>query len=266
MRHYIQTFFFTIPRLALLLRSASMYDPVRLVFMLWWFVVSRKVITGLPDYKVMFSFNEKSFILYLRYPMDIGVLREIYLDKEYEWFPIEHPKVIIDLGAHYGDTALYYHLRYPKATIIAVEPSPENYERLVKNVAQIPAIVPIQAAVGDFDGHGNLCVGGSALGYSMIKNIGTEAMVSVPQITLASLLKQQGVDTADVIKFDIEGAEFNIFSAQNASSLSRAFIGEVHTDLVPGSTLHRFLDYFRGMKTEHIQIAGQGRYLVRIQA
>jgi FkbM family methyltransferase len=240
------------------------YDPVRLVFRLWWFVVSRKIITSLPDYKVTFSYNEKSFILYLRYPMDIGVLREIYIDKEYEWFPVEHPKVIVDLGAHYGDTALYYHLRYPQAKVIAVEPSLENYERLVKNVALIPTITPIQAAVGGFDGDVDLAVGGSTLGYSTIKNNGTEKMVSVPQLTLATLLKQQGINKADLIKFDIEGAEFNVFLAQNTHSLSRAYIGEVHTDLVLGSTVDSFLKRFEGMKIESTQVAGQGRYLVRI--
>jgi FkbM family methyltransferase len=264
MRHLFTTFFLTIPRLARRLSGGGVFHRVLLTVSLWWFVVSRKLVKKLPDYAVTFYYLKTPFVLHLRYPMDIGVLREIYLDNEYDWMPVDEPKIIIDLGAHYGDTTLYYHIRFPQATIIAVEPSPENYARLVKNVRGIPSIIPIQAAVGDTNGVIDLEVGGSALGYSTVKTSEAGRTVSVPQITLATLLSERRIDKADLIKFDIEGAEFTAFATESARLLSRSFIGEVHTDLVPGSTLASFLERFAGMKSDSTVIAGRGRYLVRI--
>ena len=231
MQHLLKTFFVTIPHLGIVLSKETVIHKLSLTLQLWWFVVSRKIVKNLPDYKVTFVSFGKSFYLYLRYPMDVGVLREIYLDKEYEWMPFAEPKVIVDLGAHYGDTTLYYHTRFPQAQIIAVEPSPENFERLKVNVNQIPAIVPVQVAVGSNDGTATLQIGKSALGYSTVTHTDSGASVVVPMLSLGSLLRQHRVGKADLIKFDIEGAEFDLFRELNPQEYARAYIGEVHFDL-----------------------------------
>lgn len=231
MQHLLKTFFVTIPRLGFVLSKNNIIHPLSLTLQLWWFVMSRKIIKTLPDYKVELVSFGKTFYLYLRYPMDIGVLREIYLDQEYLWMPIHDPKVIIDLGAHYGDTTLYYHVRFPDARIIAVEPSPENFERLKTNVSSILAIVPVQVAVGARDGSTKLQIGKSALGYSTTQQSDGGKSVVVPMLSLASLLQHNGVVKADLIKFDIEGAEFELFRDINPQAYARAYIGEVHFDL-----------------------------------
>lgn len=265
MKHVVNTFFNTIPRLGAKLSSGGIFGVATTTFYLWWFTVSRKLIKNLPDYPIQLWYLDQSFILYLRYPMDIGVLREIYIDGEYRWCPVANPNVIIDLGAHYGDTALYYHLRFPHAKIIAVEPSPENYDRLVKNVGQIPNIITVRAAVGNTNGTIDLHIGRSALGYSTVGTDEANATVLVPQVTLQQLLMQNEIKKADLVKFDIEGAEFSVFANAESVECSESFIGEVHTDLVPDSTLDAFVDCFKGLKCESTQIAGRGRYLVRIQ-
>lgn len=231
MKHLLKTFFVTIPRLGFSLSKKNIISQIFLTVRLWWFVVSRKTIKTLPDFKVRFVSFDQPFYLYLRYPMDIGVLREIYLDQEYTWMPISDPKVIIDLGAHYGDTALYYHTRFPHAQIIAVEPSPENFERLKLNVSSIESVVPVQVAIGNVDGTAMLSIGKSSLGYSTTVASGSGTSVAVPMRTLGSLLRDNSVAQADLVKFDIEGAEFEMFKNSHPREFAKAYIGEVHFDL-----------------------------------
>ena len=136
---YMNTLFSTIPKLAKTL-SMSHRQSLFLVVQFWYFFLTRKLNIVKTDMRFRFHNNSVQFDHWLRFPMDIAVLREIYLDKEYDWCPIVDPKVIIDLGAHFGDTTLYYHTRFPNARIIAVEPAPESYERLLKNTQNIKNI------------------------------------------------------------------------------------------------------------------------------
>ncbi|MES2966728.1 MAG: FkbM family methyltransferase [Patescibacteria group bacterium] len=265
MGYLLKTFFITIPTLGKQLSGKSALTQIILTYSLWWFVITRKFFKNNTDFLLQAEYCNTKLNIFLRYPMDIAVLREIFIDKEYEWTGNAEPNTIIDMGAHFGDTALYYHARFPDATIIAVEPSPENYERLVKNTKEIPKIIPVQAAVGKFDGVINLSLGASALGYSTLENTQSKASVEVKQVTLPTLLHQYSITKADIIKFDIEGAEFDVFNNPDIAMHSAVFIGEVHTDLVPGSSLQGFLSAFKGMHCDSTRISGKGRYLVKIQ-
>ncbi len=265
MYYLLYTFFITIPTLSIQISPYGSIGSVVTIIQLWWFVITRKIIKQRDDFLLHGRYKNTSFKVYLRYPMDIAVLREIFIDKEYEWVGDNEPKIIVDLGAHFGDTALYYHVRYPKATIIAVEPSPENYERLIKNTKDIPQIIPVQAAIGKVDGVINLSQGTSALGYSTLNQENVSNSIEVTQLMLNTLLKKYSIGKADLIKFDIEGAEFDVFYDATVAQLSTAFVGEVHTDLVPGSSLKNFFSVFEGMKCESETISAKGRYVVKIQ-
>lgn len=210
-----------------------------------------------------FVYNNQPFTIWMRHPMDVAVLREIYLDKEYEWCPIEDPKVIIDLGAHFGDTAVYYHTRFPQARIIAVEPAPESYARLVQNTKNIPEITTVQAAIGGSDGSITLHLVPSSLGHSVVVRSQTHDSVEVPQLLLSSLLQKVGVTNVDLIKFDIEGAEFAVFESAGATTTAQAYIGEVHEDLGGKS----ILDFKQMFTTHHIdseQLPNTKRFIVKI--
>lgn len=193
--------------------------------------------------------------------MDVAVLREVFVDKEYSWFPIEKPKYIIDLGAHFGDTALYYHAHFPQAKIIAVEPSPENFKRLQKNTKDISQIIIVQAAVGEVTGFTDLHIDKSSLGVSVQKRSGNETIIKVPQITLTDLLKEFSIQKADVIKFDIEGAEFSLFNNIQTEEISKTFIGEIHLDLT-NIELQTFKNNFSKFDTTLIKIKDH-RFMMR---
>ncbi len=254
--------FVTIPQLARAL-TESFVGAFRLMITLWFFAITRKLFGEIKDFKIVAISNGKPVLFYLRYVMDIAVLREIYLDKEYDWCPIEDPKVIIDLGAHFGDTTLYYATRFPNAKIIAVEPSPENYDRLVQHTKTITNITPVQAAVGATDGEITLHLLASSLGHSVTDRKGISSSIVVPQVSLKTLFKNHGIEKADLIKFDIEGAEFDMLSNIDPRNFASAYTGELHFDLVKEFDLDRFKELFSGFNVVAEQLQNKHRYIIK---
>ena len=56
--------------------------------------------------------------------------------------------VLYDIGADCGSVTMFAHSIFPDTRIVAVEPNPWSFSRLAKNAADIPQIVPINAAIG----------------------------------------------------------------------------------------------------------------------
>ncbi len=251
--------FSIIPQIAWVLSGYRALHAIQLVVALWFFALSRKFFGPSKDFKIQGVHQKRKITFYLRHVMDIAVLREVFIDNEYDWCPIENPKIIVDLGAHFGDTTLYYHVRFPEATIIAAEPSPENYARLVKHTSHIPNIKPSQVAVGGSNGTTELNLGVSSLGHSVMARKDSKNSVTAPLVTLADLLKSKGVEKADLIKFDVEGAEFDIFRSINPADYATAYIGELHFDLGDVSK-DEFAKWFDKFAIEWTQIR-KDRYL-----
>jgi len=224
--------FVSIPQIAKAFSSNSKVTFLYVLFRLWYFAITRKLKLIQNDFTLHVVYNGKDLTFYLQNVMDIAVLREVFVDLEYAWIPTVNPRIIIDLGAHFGDTALYYHARFPEATIIAVEPSPENFCRLKMHTKHIDKIVCVQAAVGSSNGKIVLNLMDSSLGHSVMNRAGTSSSVEVSQVTLPQLLSMCDVSKADLVKFDVEGAEFGLFSDEiRAENISNAYIGEIHNDL-----------------------------------
>lgn len=179
-----------------------------------------------------FFFGGKHFTLFLSHVTDLAVLHEVFFLKEYEWKLHDTPTTILDLGAHWGDSSIYYHLVYPDAIIYAVEPAPDTYAQLVKNVSNISNIVPIQAAITNFTGTAELNISSSSFGNSFQPRPDTQKVVTVPVYTMRDLFSKLGIIHVDLIKFDIEGAEEKLFVTDSPKEFADAYIGEVHEDLI----------------------------------
>ena len=121
--------------------------------------------------------------------------------------------VFLDIGASVGGYALFAAgLGCPGARILAVEPLPEVFERLVYNIRQsdFPNIKAVGCAVVDIDGEVTLFVNTSNQGETSTRIVSAEAIVEqirVPAKTLLTLVREEGYDRLDAIKLDIEGAE-----------------------------------------------------------
>jgi len=257
------TFFSIIPNISAALSSGGIFGYYRLVVGLQLFAIRTKISHSNFKQEFNFQYRDLRFTLSLCSLADLSVLKEIFVDKEYEWFPEKAPKVIIDLGAHFGDTALYYHAHFPDAKIVAVEPSPENYARLVHHTKHIPNIIPVQAAVGAKDGEITLHLMNNSLGHSVMDRENSETTVIVRQISLPTLYKEFNITRADMIKFDIEGAEFDLFKSIGTAKYAEAYIGELHFDLTESYSLDWIDSCFKDFKLETYTLSNKNRFILK---
>jgi FkbM family methyltransferase len=152
---------------------------------------------------------------------DGPVVAETWVENVYqiEAKDLYDTKVFVDLGANIGAVSVYAASLNPEAKVIAVEPEPHNRELLEKNlerngVTDQVEVFSVLVHAPDVpedtwwkinDGHGN----------SKISQEGTLAEV----ISLSTLFDRAGVDQVDVLKVDIEGAEFA--ALQDVAALNR---------------------------------------------
>ena len=67
---------------------------------------------------------------------DLRVFRQIFVEREYSCLDdVVNPGLIIDCGANVGYSSAYFLSRFPLCKVISVEPDPDNYQTLAKNLA-----------------------------------------------------------------------------------------------------------------------------------
>ena len=127
-------------------------------------------------------------------------------DGTYENLPLKD-KTIIDIGACTGDTSIYFALKGAKK-IIAVEPFPNNFKILKKNITENKfdeLIIPILGACGylkkEISINPNLHDGMRSILHEFSDGI------KISTITLEDIIKDFDVSNA-ILKLDCEGCEY----------------------------------------------------------
>jgi FkbM family methyltransferase len=118
----------------------------------------------------------------------------------------------IDVGANVGAYALFVASRAgPTARILAIEPQPEIYERLIFNIGlnAFPTIKAIDCAVAEKPGEVTLFLDPNNAGESSLKVVSCSGAtpIRVPARTLLEILQGEGYARVDGIKLDVEGSE-----------------------------------------------------------
>jgi len=119
----------------------------------------------------------------------------------------------IDIGANIGGYSLFAAAEAgPRARILAIEPQPEIFERLIYNIGQNPfaTIKAIACAVADQDNEITLFIDAENRGESSICIINSDVEtehVRVPAKALTSIVAEEGFERIDAVKLDVEGAE-----------------------------------------------------------
>jgi FkbM family methyltransferase len=122
--------------------------------------------------------------------------------------------VFIDIGANVGSYALAVAAAAgPGATVVAVEPQPDVFERLCDNIRLNPGcrVKAVGCALGDIDGEVRLFIDRANRGETGVRYLRParpgEAAVTVPAKTLLRLLGDEGIGRLDAVMLDVEGAE-----------------------------------------------------------
>ncbi|MBI3631800.1 MAG: FkbM family methyltransferase [Candidatus Staskawiczbacteria bacterium] len=148
---------------------------------------------------------------------------------------------------------IYFRLKYPLAKIYAFEPDTLTFQKLQKNTNQFKDnIMLFNFALSDREGTDTFfsCYQ-SSVSSSLMKKSDTEECkeIIVQTRSLDSAIKQIGITKIDLLKFDIEGAEFKVFKHSMSLDIISHFIGELHLDLVAQNiTKNDFLSIFKAYR------------------
>ena len=180
--------------------------------------------------------------LQLRVPStDVPTYKHVFVRKEYRFEGKVAPMTIVDAGANTGLASIYFANRYPGARIIAIEPEQANFELLVKNVELYPNVIPVQAALWKNNDQIELVDPGLGDWGYMTRNrdddseLSQEVRHSVQAMTIDRVMEQFELESIDLLKLNIEGAEREVFEYSDAwIDRVNAMVVKLHDRMKPG--------------------------------
>lgn len=126
---------------------------------------------------------------------------------------VEPGDTVFDLGANVGYfTLICAALVGPSGRVVAFEPSPMTAEALRRNIDlnALNQVEVVEAAMSDREGTADLWLAKDDQSPSLVTSQG-RSMVEVRTVSLRNEIARAGVPA--VIKSDVEGAEFDVFTA-----------------------------------------------------
>jgi FkbM family methyltransferase len=210
--------------------------------------------------KLNLRYNGVHFSITVESSADLAALREVFLDEEYRHALRKDLRHIFDVGANIGAASIYLHSLYPEAIIHAFEPHPGLHARLTAHVAALPSIRIYPLALSGSDGVCTFYASKSSLAGSLLPREATKEH-QVKTRTIASVADELGIESVDLLKFDIEGGEKELFADEGNRRRVRYAIGELHLDLL-GETLKSFSDMMEGFRLTPLQKAAGSRPIV----
>ena len=137
-------------------------------------------------------------------------------------------KVVLDIGANIGDSAVFYSLK-GATKVIAFEPAKENFSLLLENIRLnnlSEKIIPLNKGISAMDHLIKLPLNISGTMIDVIKNQSSEGN-DVELISIEKVIKEY---KPQIIKIDCEGCEYEIFASLTIDSLQCIEIihGEFH--------------------------------------
>ena len=195
---------------------------------------------------------------------DFMVFKQVMVFGQYDVKALNSLKgvnTIVDLGANIGLSALHFKMKYPDATIIAVEPEKKNFDILEKNVSGLSNVYCLNNAI--WNSHKNLGIYDIGLGeYGFVVNEENDKEIgAVTSLTINEIMGKFQVDKIDILKIDIEGSEKELFEKNYETWLPkvRSIVIELHDWFRPGCAASFFraispYEYNMSFKGENVTI------------
>jgi FkbM family methyltransferase len=150
-------------------------------------------------------------------PNEVKVFWQIFVSHCYR-IPADC-RTVIDAGANIGLFALWAARQLPAARIVSLEPFPQTFQLLQQNIranSLQDRILLLQRALAADNGERRMSGFGESPNHRLILAGGNgdgSTTVTVACSTLADLLREQRLESLDLLKLDVEGSEWEILFA-----------------------------------------------------
>ncbi|HUC80462.1 MAG TPA: FkbM family methyltransferase [Flavisolibacter sp.] len=177
--------------------------------------------------------NVKHPIHLRRSTSDLPTFLQVFAFGEYK-INLDNPKVIIDAGANIGLFTIFIKSLYPNATVICIEPDPENYEALKNNIKPYPNVHTEHCGLWSKDATLSVTTGDDYGKWGIMVREDENGQIKATSIP--SLMKKYSLDKIDVLKIDIETSEKFLFASNYESWLPKVkvLVIELHDAMLPG--------------------------------
>ncbi len=172
---------------------------------------------------------------------DPVVFRQIFIEREYACLDdLPDPGLVIDCGANVGYSSAYFLSRFSTCRVVAVEPDPDNFRVLERNLAPYGGrATAVRAGVWPYPTRLALRPGGyrgDAAWARQVVETTADDPTGFEAVDIPTLLARSGADRISVLKMDIEGAEAEVFARDYQRWLGAvdALVIELHDDTVFG--------------------------------
>jgi len=169
---------------------------------------------------------------------DFLVFAEIFVDGAWDIPQLPRdPAVIVDCGANVGFASLFFARRWPRARILAIEPEPANFAALCANLRLVPNVTPIHAAIWPRDEPLTIA-DAKADPWAFQVRPWQNGEATVRGISFDTLIREHALESVDLLKIDVEGAERELFAAADLAWMEhvRTLAVELHESKAPGAT------------------------------
>ena len=194
-----------------------------------------------PKINTYKTLHRDKTIYFRRFTSDLAVFNQIFLLDEYKSIVDEVKEnnivinTIIDAGANIGLATIYFHQYFPSAKFYCIEPNKGNVQQLKKNLN----FSNIEAQIfrrGLWNKKVRLYLDksfrdGKEWSYAVTEEFGNTEYFDA--IELNSFVSDNLIKTIDLLKIDVEGSEFKIFSPQSDLSflnITKSIAIEIHSD------------------------------------
>ena len=147
----------------------------------------------------------------------------VVVDEVVKYIPYPRPgprEVVLDFGAHIGAFSIL--AARAGARVLAFEPDPANFALLEKNVRPYPTIEAVPLAIACTSGTRTMRrqVRCSTSGWSFFESSGDAQRTAC--ISLPEILDQWQLGHVDLLKLNVEGAEYEIVREAPIDALRKA--------------------------------------------